>query len=192
VRGDIRRSEYIRVISEECRLPEELLRRSVAGRRVRKRAVDISPMMKKARLLPEEKLIAYLFSSPSFISLCRDYAHFSERHMHPDVLEIFRGLLSLDTTGMDVIVADHIYRIAKSENAAKKAVDLSMVEGLPGAGEEEIRAILREIDIREKKDRIRDIQDAVNRKFAQGQLLEDDPDYQEMLKLLREVKVPGK
>lgn len=190
LKGDVRRSEYIRIISERYRLPEEILRQAVAERKLRKHLVDTSPVLKKRKLSPEETLLACLFSMPQLIQICRNHM-LTGGFMDPDLFEIYQGLLREDTSNLEVISADFIHRIAKTEEMLKKAVDLSMVEGLPRCNEEEVETILREIENRGIDRLISEKQEAVKRKMAEGTLTHEDPDLQEMYVLQRRRKVPG-
>lgn len=187
VKGDVRRSEYIRLISERHYIPENILRRAVSRKKARNYAVDVSPIMKKRKLLPEERLLAYLFSNPKYVEICKN-AGLTDDYMDADIFKIYASLLEHDLTGVDLVGADFLYRITKDEDLLKKAVDVSMVEGLPACSEEEIRAILREIENREKDRRI----DEIRRKVSSGLITAGDPEYLEMIQLLRERKVPGK
>ena len=190
VRGDVRRMEYVRMISGRYRISEELLQRAVSRQKVRISNLDVSPVMRRRRLSAQEKLIAQLFSHPGLLAICRQYDYFDERHMEPDLLAIYRALLNLDVTGLEVITSEQLYKLSRNEEIIKKAVDLSMVEGLPRPSEEEIRAILREIDIREKKHRLHNLQEVINLKLERGEMAPGDPQFEEFNRLQMEIRGP--
>jgi DNA primase len=189
VRGDIRRSEYIRVISERFRIPEDLLRKEVEKKRVRKKGIDMDPVQSRTVLLPEERLLAHLFSNPQFISLCRDEFSFRNEDMDSDIYKIFVNLLRIDTEGLEVINSGVLSLVSENDDMLKKAIDLSMLEGLPPCNEEEIRTILREIEKRSILRRLPILREKVNVKLADGTLRSDDADHLEHQDLMKKLKV---
>ncbi len=190
VRGDVRRMEYIRLISQGYDISEDLLHRAVTREKIRRSNIDVSPVIRPRRLLPAERLIAHLFSSPGLIEICRGYDFFDHRHMDSHLLAIYHALLKMEPSEVEVITSEQIYRLSQDEEVIKKAVDLSMVEGLPPPGEEEIRAILREIDMVGKKRNLRELQERINRKIQQGDMSPGDADLVELNRLQMEIRGP--
>lgn len=192
IRGDVRRSEYIRIISERCQLPEEILRRKVREKKIRRQAVDVSSKVGRTKLLPEEKLLAYLLSNPRFIPMCRDF-EISSDEFRGELFPLYKKLLQEDIPeDMDVIKASFLNKLVDDEEILKKAVDLSMVEGLPACSEEEIQAIFDKLKRRSARDRISILRQRVNAKLARGELSYEDPDYVQLQSLLKQIKVTNR
>jgi hypothetical protein len=123
--------------------------------------------------------------------LCRNESVFNKNDMDADIYNIFSNLLKENTDGLEVINSAVLSRICEDDDMLKKAIDLSMIEGLPPCNEEEIRTILREIENRSDRRRVDVLRESVNAKLADNTLLPDDVDYLELQNLLRKLKGAG-
>lgn len=140
IQGDIKRFEYIRIISEENNLPEEILRRKVVRRRRKGGNLDLTYAISGQKTKPEERLIHFLLSSPKYIPICRKYniRDVFDEKLYP----IYEKLLNSSLEGEDVVGVEILSRLFSEEDLFKKAIDLSMLKGLPPCSEEEIQNLL--------------------------------------------------
>ncbi|MFP4499345.1 MAG: hypothetical protein ACLFQV_14150, partial [Vulcanimicrobiota bacterium] len=179
---------YIRIISGKFKIPEGLLYRQIQDKRIKSRQEFIPGSLRKRRLKPEEKLLAYFFLNPGFIPLSYEY-DFTPENFEPDLLYILRKLKELDLNGIDMVKADLLNRICRDDDMLKRAVELTMVEGLPRCNEEEIRAILKKIEERAHETNIDYLKKVVSEKLGRGELSPDDPDFLELQYRTRKLKV---
>ncbi len=154
IQGDIKRFEYIRIISEENNLPEEILRRKVVKRRRKGGSLDLTYAISGPKTKPEERLIHFLLSNPKYIPICRKYniKDVFDEKLYP----IYEKLLNSSLEGEDVVGVEILSRLFSEEDLFKKAIDLSMLKGLPPCSEEEIQNLLeyfvKKVQVRQDKE----------------------------------------
>lgn len=188
IRGDVRRLEYIRIISERCRIAEETIRRAVDGTYKRKKVPDTSPIYNKQSKLTEEILLSSILNNPQYIPLLSEY-NIDKTCMKPEMYALFASLRGFDPAGVEVMSADILSKIVKDEQQLNTAIDLSIKEGGRDCNEEQIRKFLKKLEHRKVK---KEHDTSFREKLAKGTLSYDDPDFQEYLKSLRSLKTPGK
>ncbi|MCE1246361.1 MAG: DNA primase [Firmicutes bacterium] len=187
VKGEIRLSEYIRVLSQRHNIPEESLRKIVAGTRVKKQIPDENPVFTKKLKLPEEILLNCILTNPSYISICREYS-INEKCMKSAYFSVYTALLNAEIEGTEPLSVDILSRIFRTEEQLKTAIDLSVKEGANGCNEEQVRILLKKIEHRRIKDE-REL--SFRQKLAEGKLDYNDPDFREYIESLRKMKSPG-
>lgn len=188
IRGDVRRSDYIRIISERCRIPEESIRKAVEGTHLRKKGPDTSPVYNRKIKLTEEVLLSSVLNNPQYIPLLSEY-DIDKTCMKPDLLSLFEALKGFDPAGVEVMSADILSKILKDENQLNTAIDLSIKEGARDCNEEQIRKFLKKLEHRKVT---QDHDMSFREKLAKGTLSYDDPDFMEYMKSLRSMNTPGK
>jgi len=188
IKGEVRRSEYIRILSERHRISEEVLTRLVGNRRSRKKLPDTSPTYSTRLKLPEELILNCLLRNPKFIPICREFK-IDEKCMRDDLFKIFVSLVNADLNGIETITADKLSGIIEDETLLKTAIDLLMKEGAGDCSEEHIRIFLSRIEqMKIKQEREKSFQE----KLAMGILNYDDPDFVEYITSLKKTNVPGR
>lgn len=186
IKGEVRRSEYIRILSERHRISEEVLTRLVENRRTRKSIPDVSPTYATKLKLPEELILNCLLRSPKFIPICREF-EIDEKCMKENLFKIYISLVNANLEGIEVISANILSRIIEDEKLLEIAIDLSMKEGAGDCSEEHIRIFLSKIEQRRiKQEREKSFQE----KLAMGTLSYDDPDFIEYIASLKKTNVP--
>ena len=188
VRGGVRLSEYIRLVSERCKIPENFIRRAVVGKKVRKKVPDASPVFNKRLKLPEEILLNSVLLHPEFIPLLREY-DIDETCMGRHFYEIFIALRNFNSEGVEIISADILGKILKDDNQLKTAIDLSMKEGAKDCNEEQVRKFLEKLAHRKIE---KDHNQSFREKLAKGTLSHDDPDFIKYMASLRNLRTSGK
>ena len=188
IRGDVRRSEYMRIISERCKIPEETIRRAVDGTHKRKKGPDASPIYNKPSKLTEEILLSSMLNNPQYIPLMSEY-NIDKTCMKPELLSLFEALKGFDPTGVEVMSADILSKILKDENQLNIAIGLSINEGARDCNEEQIRRFLKKLEHRKVTE---EHNTSFREKLAKGTLSYDDPDFMEYMKSLRSLRTPGK
>lgn len=188
VQGDVRRAEYVRILSERHKIPQELLHKSVFGAKRPKTLMDESPIQKRKLKLPEEIVLSCLLNNPNLIEICKDY-QIDEFCMGKHHYALYKTLMKLDYKNMNIISANDLSSVIMNEDLFKLSIDLSLKEGSGDCNEEQLRIFLREIEHKKiKKQREKSFQE----KLAKGTLNYNDPDFIEYIASLQRMKSPRK